>query len=234
MYLLGSAPIIGLKARIPAVAVLAGVAMATAVIIVSTVRYPGIFRLPGASIDLTLTVVMLLAYTGCGVWALRHPASGYRTGLIWGAAAGAMWSAEIWSGGPARLGYPAEQALGATFELLAVAATITAGVRTGIQARRAVTSWQAGLFSGLVSGVIVYVFAVIMTLSTLPILASRSDYQAQFAHSHAPSMTIFLVGDILGAVAAHLVINLILGLIGGGIGALISREPQPASSAKPA
>jgi hypothetical protein len=177
---------------------------------------------------------MLLGYTGCAVWALRRPASGYRTGLIWGAAAGTMWLAEIWCGGPARLGHTAEQTLGATFELLAVAAAITAGVLAGTQASRAVTSWQAGLFSGLVSGVVVYVFAVIMTLSTLPVLASRSDYQAQFVHSHAPNMNVYLVADILGAVAAHLIINLVLGLIGSGIGALISGKPRASSPPKPA
>ena len=77
--------------------------------------------------------------------------------------------------------------------------------------RTARAAWQAGLFSGLVSGIVVYGFGVIMTLSTLPILASRSDYRAQFAHSHAPNIATYLVGDILAAVGAHLIINLVLG-----------------------
>jgi hypothetical protein len=139
-----------------------------------------------------------------------------------------MWSAEIWAGGPAKLSYSAEQAAGATFLLLALAATVTAGILAAIRLRTVRTAWQAGLFSGLVSGITVYAFAVIMTLSTLPILASRGDYRAQFAHSHAPNIATFLVGDILGAVAAHLVINLVAGLIGGGLGALIANRPRPA------
>jgi hypothetical protein len=61
-------------------------------------------------------------------------------------------------------------------------------------------------------------------------LASRSDYQAQFARSHAPSMTVYLVGDVLAAAAAHLAINLALGLLGGGIGAVttvpVSARPR--------
>jgi len=224
-----------LRPRIPAVVVLAGAVVAVVLIVVSSLRYPAIFRLSGAGIVLTLTVVMLLGYAGCGLWAPRRPAAGHQTGLIWGALAGAMWSAEIWCGGPARLSYPAEQALGTTFMLLAVVATITAGVLAAARTRRAFAAWQAGLFSGLVSGVVVYTFAVIMTLSTLPILASRSDYQAQFARSHAPSMTAYLVGDVLAAAAAHLVINLILGLVGGGIGALtIRRVAHTSSSSKPA
>ena len=199
-------------------------------ILVSSLRYPAIFRLPGAGLVLTLTVVMLLGYAACGLWALRHPAAGHQTGLAWGALAGAMWSAEIWCGGPAKLPHSAEQALGASFVVLAVVATVTAGVLAAARTRRAGPAWQAGLFSGLASGVIVYAFAVIMTLCTLPILASRSDYQAQFARSHAPGMTAYLVGDVLAADAAHLVINLVLGLFGGGMGALTTRRlPHPAT-----
>ena len=81
--------------------------------------------------------------------------------LAWGALAGAMWPTEIWCGGPAKLPYSAEQALGASFVVLAVVATVT---------------------------------------------------------------------DVLAAAAAHLVINLALGLLGGGMGALTTRRlPHPAT-----
>src|SRR6266516_4953845 len=80
------------------------------------------------------------------------------------------------------------------------------------------------MFAGLASGLLVFCFGTVMTLSTLHILASRSDYQHQYATSGAPDMNTFLVGDILTAVTAHLGINLILGLAGGGIGTLISRS----------
>ena len=104
------------------------------------------------------------------------------------------------------------------------------GRAAALRFRQAGPAWQAGLFSGLISGLFLHVFAVIMTLATLPILASRSDYQAQFAHSHAPDMATFLVGDILAAVAAHLVINLVVGLAGAGLGVLIARTTQPAAT----
>jgi hypothetical protein len=206
-----------LHPRIPAVAVLAGVAGAAVLIVVSSLRYPAIFRLSGAGAVIAFTAVMLSGYAACGAWGLRRPSDGHRTGLLWGAVAGAMWSAEIWCGGPARLPHAAEKALGAAFALLAVIATATAGVRAARAGRAA--AWQAGLFSGLISGVVVYAFGVIMTLSALPILGSRGDYLAEFARSQAPNMATFLVGDILAAVAAHLLINLALGLVGGGIGA---------------
>jgi len=228
---LGEPTVNGLRPRIPAVVVLAGVAVAGILLVSSSMEYPAIYRLPGAAAVMALTVAALLGYAACGAWALWHPAAGQRTGLAWGAFGAAMWSAEIWAGGPAKLSYSAEQATGLTFALLALAATVTAGIFAAIRIRTARAAWQAGLFSGLVSGIAVYAFAVVMTLSTLPILASRSDYQAQFARSHAPDVAIYLVGDIFGAVAAHLIINLCLGLIGGGLGALIARGARPAPAA---
>jgi len=38
------------------------------------------------------------------------------------------------------------------------------------------------------------------------------------------------VGDILAAVAAHLVINLVVGLAGAGLGVLIVRAAQPTAT----
>jgi hypothetical protein len=217
-----------LNPRIPAVVVLTGVAVAAALLIASSLKYPAIFGLPGAGVVIAVTVVALLGYAACGAWALWHPAAGQRTGLAWGALGAAMWAAEIWAGGPARLGHSAEQATGLTFVLLAVAATVTAGIHAARQIGTARAAWQAGLFSGVVSGIALYAFGVIMTLATLPILASRGDYRAQFAHSHAPDIATFLMGDIFAAVTAHLIINLFLGLAGGGLGALIARGARPA------
>jgi len=218
----------GLNARIPAVVVLTGVAVAAALLIASSLKYPAIFRLPGAGVVMAVTVVALLGYAACGAWALRHPSAGQRTGLAWGTLAAAMWATEVWAGGPAKLSYSAEQVTGLTFLLLAVAATVAAGILAAARIRTTRAAWQAGLFSGVVSGVALYAFGVIMTLSTLPILASRSDYRAQFAHSHAPDIATYLVGDVLAAVTAHLIINLFLGLAGGGLGALIARSARPA------
>jgi hypothetical protein len=216
--------------RLAGAAVLTGTAAAVVVMAVSSVRYPAIFRLPGAGLVLAVSMVMLLGYAACGAWALRHPSTGHGIALAWGTLGGAMWSAEIWCGGPAKLSHRLEQAAGALFVVLALAATVTGGIRAAIRFRRAGPAWQAGLFSGLISGLFVYIFAVIMTLATLPILGSRSDYQAQFTHSHAPEMGTYLVGDILGAVAAHLVINLIAGLAGAGLGILIAGPAQPTTT----
>lgn len=80
----------------------------------------------------------------------------------------------------------------------------------------------AGVFAGLTSGVLLFCVANLMTLSTLRILASRPDYQHQFAVSGDPNISTFL-GDMLAGTISHLAINLVLGLIGGGIAVLILR-----------
>src|SRR5215472_17494894 len=72
-----------LNPRLPAVAVLAGVVVAAALLIASSLKYPAIVQFPGAAAVLALTVVALLGYAGCGAWALRHPSAGQRTGLTW-------------------------------------------------------------------------------------------------------------------------------------------------------
>jgi hypothetical protein len=151
-----------------------------------------------------------------------------------GLAAAVAWSMEIWVGGPAKLDRPVEQALGATFALLAVAVTVAAGIVAGLRTRSPRAAMRAGLFAGLVSGVTVFCFAVVMTLTNLTVLASRDDCRHQFAasHSHPPDMATFLVGDILATGIAHLVINLVLGLIGGGLGAFAAAMLNRTDSAR--
>jgi hypothetical protein len=73
---------------------------------------------------------------------------------------------------------------------------------------------------------------VVMTLSSLDVLATRADYRHEFAASSAPDIATYLVSDILAATTAHLAINLVLGLAGGGIGALVARASgRPSATA---
>jgi hypothetical protein len=64
---------------------------------------------------------------------------------------------------------------------------------------------------------VVFNFASVMTRTSVDVLASRADNQAQYAGSGAPSMAAFLEQDILAAACAHLVINAALGLAGAGL-----------------
>jgi hypothetical protein len=177
----------------------------------------------GASALLVVgTSVLLAAYLVYAVHlARRAEQDGRGLGLWFGIAAATCWSAEIWAGGPARLNHVAERLTGGLFALLAVQLTLAAGIVAGAYARRPAGVWRSGLLAGATSGAVVYAFAIIMTMSTLPILGARSDYRTQFSGSHLPNMADFLVNDILGAVTAHLMINVALGALGSVVGRIV-------------
>lgn len=228
-------------ARWPAWSLLAGVGTVGALVVFTLVRYPGNLHDPGAAVYLAAFCTMFALYLGLAGLATRRPRPGPALGMLVGLAAAASWSVEIWAGGPAKLDAAVESAVGGSFALLAVAVTISAGVLSGLRWRDTGAAMRAGLFAGLVSGVAVFCFAVVMTLTNLGVLGTRDDYQRQFAtgHSHAPDMATFLVGDILAAGISHLVINLVLGLIGGGLGAAVASalgrpDPAPAFTVAPA
>jgi hypothetical protein len=188
----------------------------------SLLRYPGNLDDPAAPVYLAALGVILAGYLALAGWALRRLGGGHGIGALFGLAAAGAWSIEIWAGGPADLGRTAEKTVGATFALLAVAVTIAAGIVAGLRTRRPRAAVQAGLFAGLVSGATLFGVAVVMTLTSLGTLAARDDYRQQFAASrgHLPDIATFLVGDILAAVIAHLVLNVVLGMLGAGLGAL--------------
>lgn len=208
--------------RWPAWVLLLGAVAVGALVAFTVWRYPGSLDDGGAPVYLVLLGVVLSGYLGCAGWGVRRPLAGQSGGVVIGLVAGVMWSVEIWAGGPAMLGHAAEQTVGGTFALLAVGVTVAAGVWVGVRARNRGAAVRAGLFAGLTSGVVVFLAGTTMTLASLHTLGTRSDYQHQFAGSHAPDMATFLTGDILAAVIAHLVINVILGMIGAAIGALIA------------
>jgi len=206
--------------RWPARLLLSGVALVVAITAIALAAEPQALRTPGAVLLLPAMVVLVALYAVTGVVALRHPGPGDTLGAAFGLAAGAMWCVEIFGGGPARLSRPAEVAVGLTFSLAAVGFSLAAGPIASRRHRTWRAAVRAGTFAGLVSGVVVFIFGVGMTLLTLDLLGSRGDYQAQLAHSQAPSMPAFLVQDILAATCAHLVINAVLGLAGAGLATL--------------
>jgi hypothetical protein len=207
--------------RWPARVLLAGTAAIGVLTVFTVTRYPGTLHDPAAPVYLVLLGVVLAGYVGAAGWGLRRRLVGQAGGVLLGLVAGALWSIEIWAGGPAMLGHATEKIVGGTFALLAVGVTVAAGVGVGGRRRDRGAAVRAGLFAGLTSGVVVFLAGTVMTLASLHTLGTRTDYQQQFAGSHAADMATFLVGDILAAVTAHLVINLLLGLLGGGIGAIL-------------
>ncbi len=199
----------------------------------SLLRYPGNLDDPGAPVYLAALGVILAGYLALAGWALRRPADGRVLGTAFGLAAALAWSIEIWAGGPADLSRSVEKAFGATFALLAVAITVAAGITAALRTGRRGAALPAGLFAGLVSGVTLFCSAVVLTLLNLGVLAARADYRQQFAadRSHPADIATFLVGDILAAAVAHLLINVVLGMLGAGLGALVAMHTTRHTSA---
>jgi hypothetical protein len=195
------------------------VAAATAAL--AATGYPHAVAGTQMAVVLAATGLLLAAYLAVGLAVARRPVTTRGLGLWFGLAAGASWSTEIWAGGPALLSHAAEKATGATFALAATGITVAAGIAAGGTGDRPLVVWRTGLLAGAVSGAVVYSYAVLMTLGSLPVLGSRADYQAQFATSPLRSMNDFLVNDILGAATAHLIINVVLGIVGACVGRLV-------------
>jgi hypothetical protein len=209
--------------RRPGWAVLAGTAVVVALIVVSLLRYPATLDDPAAPAYLVVLGLLLALYLGLGGWAAYRPRTGRALGLLVGVVAGAAWSVEIWAGGPGMLSRSAESIVGGTFALLAVAVSVAAGPFAAVRGRDPGAALRAGVFAGLASGIVTFGCGVVMTLSSLDALATRADYQREFAVSSSPDIATYLVNDILAATTAHLAINLFLGVVGGGIGALVAR-----------
>jgi hypothetical protein len=207
-----------MTSRLPANACLVGLAPVALVTLVALVAVPQSLSAPASAVLLPVAVAVLLALYAAVGWALRRrPWPGDATGAAIGVLAGALWSCEIFIGGPARVSHATERALGGTFLLAATIVTLSASSLAAPRNSTGTRRWRAGVFAGVTSALVVFVFSVSMTLLTLGTLAMRSDYRHQFIGSGAHTIHAFLVQDILVAASAHMLINVILGLAGAGI-----------------
>jgi hypothetical protein len=85
----------------------------------------------------------------------------------------------------------------------------------------------AGLWTGLISGTIMATAMVGVQLSNLGLLGARADYQAELARSSYTDMATYLASDAVAAALMHMVLNVVLGMVGGGLGALIALLVRP-------
>jgi len=100
--------------------------------------------------------------------------------------------------------------------------TVAAGVYGGVRSRRAAGALVVGGWAGLVSGTVMTVGMITIQLSNVDLLGARSDYRAELARSATTDMATYLAGDAVAASLAHMVINVVLGLVGAGVGALVA------------
>ncbi len=182
------------------------------------VRYPGVFDDPGAVAWTSALVVVFAVYA---VAAVRGPGLNART-LGFGVVAAGLWWAEVWTQAPAGLPSTVDRIVPAACALAAAAVTIAAGVVT--------RGLAGGVWTGLVSGALTMVGMVVIQLANLPLLGARTDYRRELAQSGGTDMPTYLAGDAIAAGLGHMLLNPLLGLLGGAIGLAVARVARRSST----
>jgi hypothetical protein len=178
---------------------------------------------PQVALWLSILASVVAIYVVIAVVSVLRPVSPALTAGAWfGVAAGVAWLGEIWFQAPARLPANLERPVGGICALIAAVVTVAAGISEGVRTGRGWRAVQTGLWAGLVSGSIMAAGIIAIQLSNLGLLGGRADYQAEFARSAYPDMATYLASDAVAASLMHMVLNVVLGLVGGGIGAAVA------------
>jgi hypothetical protein len=217
--------------------ILAGVMLAISLVAIDLIRFPTSLNQGTIALIYILVLALLLAgYTilavrGTRTWTLADP-SALRDGMLCGLLVGVIWIAEIIAGNIldtqqlwVRLVYFGS--------ILSVpVATIIAGVwvsaRTGLVASGALL----GLWSGLVSGLIVFLALLTLTYIPLGLQSINPPDLAAFQRSGLPDLATYEAGEDLTAAINHLWIGPVLGIIFGSLGGLVGSALAPRKAAQ--
>jgi hypothetical protein len=156
-----------------------------------------------------------------------------RTGSLWGNVIAVFWLVEIIAGNLldpqyrlVRLIYYGSSAIAFTLPFFAGAwGAHNAGIpRAG---------FQVGLWSGITSGLLTFLSLMAVTYLFLNRMLQDPQNFLQFQASAAPDLPTFVIGDSLAGATGHLVIGLILnpllGALGGVIGIALGKSKSKAS-----
>jgi hypothetical protein len=159
-----------------------------------------------------------------------------RLSTIFGFLIGAMWMGEILLGnlggtsvfGNLRDAHPRIYAMAGWFALGAVCVTGIGGLVAAYRTGRISTALRVGVWSGLLSGIIVFVTGmgiVVLFHSAMMTDPSNLHEFARTAHRAPtePELSNFLYWDALGGSLNHLWIGPFLGLTVGGVGAIFGK-----------
>jgi hypothetical protein len=159
-----------------------------------------------------------------------------RLSIIFGLLIGGMWMGEILLGnlggtsvfGNLRDVHPRVYALAGWFAVGAVAITGIGGAVTAYRTGRISAALRVGVWSGLLSGAIVFVTLMIMIMLFHEALMKDSSNIHEFARTahRVPTeaeLSNFLYRDALGGALNHLWIGPLLGLTVGAVGAIFGK-----------
>jgi hypothetical protein len=159
-----------------------------------------------------------------------------RLSIFFGVLIGGMWMGEVLLGnlggtsvfGNLRDSSPRLYALTPWFAVGAVGVTGIGGLVTPYRTRSIATALRVGVWSGIISGVMVFVTGLTMVVLFHDAMMKDPSNIHEFSLSaHRPptdaELSDFLYSDAMAGMVAHLFIGPLLGVTVGGIGAVIGK-----------
>ena len=224
---------------------LAGVAMVIVTFAASLIRYPDMLSMypRQAPLFLSLLGILMALYTLVAVGRTRTRSRAeviaLNHGAFWGGIVGLLWTVEIWAGNIAQpsAGWQDLLVHGLIYRGAILAVPVVTVVGAGIAAARA-RSWPAGMWVGIISGVLsgLMVFGCFLVFG-LVLPSGRPDPQtlAQFGRTGLTDFAAYSAAENLAAMINHLWIGpglgVLCGLFGGAIGGGLA--PRAGSAAAP-
>jgi hypothetical protein len=212
---------------------LGGLVVALLLVANDLIRYPAIVT--SSPLEAVIYLVVLVSLIGIyAIFASRgtHPiyldtAFAVRQGATFGLLVGAMWIVEVLAGniGDAALAWVRVVYYAAI--LAVVAFTLVGGIIGGQRSGRFESGALLGLWSGLVSGLIVFLAGMLLPALFMSVLQGDAQTIAEFHRSGTADISTYIVGDSIVGFTNHLwlgpLLGLLLGAIGGFIGANLTR-----------
>jgi hypothetical protein len=204
--------------------VIAALAFFALLIILNLAEYPALRQDPQFPLYLIILTLSVVCYLALALWwtGLARLAPALRWGTYCGLGAGLGWILEIAAGDLAvGQAWPPFAYFGGT--LLALVLTLAAGVAGAVTTRSFRGGLMAGVWCGIVSGLIGGLALLALPHLFLGTLQRDAQTLAEFARSGAPDLTTYIVSDYSAGATNHLLIGVLLGLALGALGAAIGR-----------
>jgi hypothetical protein len=216
---------------------LAGLVAVAALMAAELLRYPVIARVYGvfvAGAYGALVVLAAAAWRSAGRAKTPEARRALALGGVAGLVAGALWLAEISFNNvlPPAVSVPHRDLVDNLFWLATLLATLAAAIAAAARAGRTADGVLAGAWAGLLSGLIACLYGLALVVFRLDLILRDPFTQAEWVvrgpSSGMPDMATYFARDTMAGALGHLVLlgvmfALLLGALGGGIGALAAR-----------
>jgi len=208
-------------------AILGGLALILALISLDIGLHPALTHDRDAAVYAGSVALVAVAYVAAALLITRRAAF---LGAAFGVVASCMWLVELWAGNLAPPGALTAIAYRVSIGSV-VATTFIAGLVGSRMRGRLADGVSVGALSGMLSGIVVCLIAILVGGFAPQLEASDPQTIAEFHRSGVRDFATFLAGDTLAAAINHLWIGLgvgtLCGLLSGSIGSASWRPWQP-------